>query len=151
MPWISITFKYHAMLSNGMNREELENKIKIYTLSGTLQRLDAVKYKHEQAMQIIYAVSKLLANAVPQYISYKDKSPYYTSEEGEEYYLLVNSRGLQVVEKRGGYKRELDYYPYGHDNYILARLIQFITDFNQHLDELIIEYNVNIEKYTYYP
>jgi len=153
MPWLSITFKYHAYHRYGMqSKEDLENKIKLYTLCGTLQRLDAVKNKHSQAMEIIYTVSRLLANAVPQYISFKDSVAYYTVEqENRAYYLKISSRGLSVIRMDGDYENELDYYPYGHDNYILQRLVQFIAEFNKYLDELITEYNANIEKYLYYP
>jgi hypothetical protein len=146
---------YHDMAQESQKdtiREELERKISTYLLQGTLERLMAVKAKHGEAMEIIYAVSRLLSRAVPSYIHFKDTVAYYQDErEQEYYYLYISSRGLSVIRVEGSYEHELDYYPYGHDNYILSRLVQFIAEFNKHLDELITEYNANIEKYTYYP
>jgi len=133
-------------------KEELERKINTYLLQGTLARLMAVKAKHGEAMEIIYAVNRLLSNAVPTYIRFKDTAPYYIDEEdNSNYYLLITSKGLSIIEERGGYDNELEYYPYGHDIYVLTRLDAFITEFNKYLDELLSKYVTSIEKYTYYP
>jgi hypothetical protein len=136
------------LIYNAMTSQELEAMVKEIAntrLQAVLEQVDTLNEQLRAMKQLIYAFYDAINDKMPAVVDVVDTVPFYTDNNGVEYYLLIRNGYLMVKSSMDVYTHDFQqrYYPA-----MLTRLPSFIQHIQAVLDTIIKQNKAVLEQYN---